>query len=270
MTSSPSTTTSPRRGSTSSTERLCGVRSRTGACTRTGQLIVTDNAAGSPHTVNVSGTGSSVATPPPTTCGSGCNDFYVSASAGASGDGSAAHPWSTLNQGISSATLGTKGTVLHVADGTYVESATSCGPISGQMTLCFGKGGASGRPFIVQCDAGINGTATQGHCKLRMSGARRRAAPQERHRAHPPSISATQRERPRRPSGLTKAREHLPARRSPGARCHDAQRMRCSCSSANLARGDRRGVVFSAIRPRFWPRWGTSGPARCVHYLPSC
>jgi hypothetical protein len=58
-------------------------------------------------------------TPSPSGCTSGCNNYYVSPMGSDSNPGTQASPWKTLAHADSAATLGTNGTVIHVADGTY-------------------------------------------------------------------------------------------------------------------------------------------------------
>ena len=101
------------------------------------------------------------------------NHYYVSPVGSNSNDGSQAHPWRNVNWATSHFGLGSGGTTIHVADGTYIESTSACGPIGVAMSFCLAKGGTSTQPVIVQCDNGLNGQAghpgSPGHCKLRMA-----------------------------------------------------------------------------------------------------
>ena len=101
-------------------------------------------------------------------------DYYVSASSGSdSNDGSQARPWATWAKANASATLGTNGTTVHFADGTYVASTSnSCGSL-GPASFCITHGGNASQPLIFQCDNGLDGNAghpgSPGHCLIRES-----------------------------------------------------------------------------------------------------
>ena len=53
------------------------------------------------------------------------NQYYVSSSGSDSNDGSQARPWATINHADAALTLGTNGTVVHVAPGTYTGNVTT-------------------------------------------------------------------------------------------------------------------------------------------------
>jgi pectate lyase-like protein len=54
-------------------------------------------------------------------CTTGCNSYYVSPSGSDSNAGTQSSPWKTLNHANSAIVLGSNGTVVHVAPGTYVK-----------------------------------------------------------------------------------------------------------------------------------------------------
>lgn len=95
------------------------------------------------------------------------NNYYVSPSGNNSNDGSQARPWLTINYAASHFALGSSGATIHVADGTYLESASSCAPIGSPSSVCMNHGGTSSQPLVVQCDNGLNGAASAGHCTIR-------------------------------------------------------------------------------------------------------
>jgi len=115
--------------------------------------------------------------PPP----AGTNNYYVKPggsdtnSEGSVLNSGGATAWATINYAIATAVLGAApyGTIIHVADGTYLESSASCSPIGSPEALCFNHGGTSTQPFVVQCDNGLNGAAghpgSPGHCLIRKS-----------------------------------------------------------------------------------------------------
>ena len=74
-------------------------------------------------------------------------------------------PWATINHAILTAVLGTSGTTIHVADGTYADFSSACPGNS--STICLNRGGTSTQPLVLQCDNGLNGAASAGHCKIR-------------------------------------------------------------------------------------------------------
>src|SRR5438477_2686705 len=94
-------------------------------------------------------------------------EYYVSPSGNDTYDGSPARPWRTINHAAAVFTPGASGTTIHVADGTYIESAGSCSPIGSPSVLCFHRGGISTQPVVIQCDNGLFGAAKDGHCKIR-------------------------------------------------------------------------------------------------------
>ena len=101
-------------------------------------------------------------------------NYYVSATSGSdSNDGSQARPWATFAKANTSAALGSAGTTVHFADGTYVASPSNSCSSLGNAAFCITKSGTSSQPLIFQCDNGLNGNAghpgSPGHCLLRES-----------------------------------------------------------------------------------------------------
>jgi hypothetical protein len=95
-------------------------------------------------------------TPSPTGCTSGCTNYYVSTTGSDSNSGTQAAPWKTLTHADSALTLGTSGTVVHVAAGTY------------SSNVSVNRGGSSqSLRLVIQCDAGVPDVYTAiGKCKF--------------------------------------------------------------------------------------------------------
>jgi hypothetical protein len=109
---------------------------------RTGTLSITDNAAGSPHTVALMGTASSSST-----CPTGSTTFYVATTGSDSNAGTSASPFRTITYAYSKATAGT---VIIVMPGTYTDYQSgwglhlgSSGTASAPITLCSQTRGAA-------------------------------------------------------------------------------------------------------------------------------
>ncbi len=78
-------------------------------------------------------------------------EYYVSSSGSDSNSGSQASPWKTIQHAIESFTLGTSGTIIHVAAGTY-GGASSC--LGNNAVICVDRGGSSKSVRLtLQCDA---------------------------------------------------------------------------------------------------------------------
>jgi Right handed beta helix region len=97
--------------------------------TRTGQEVIFNNAPNSPQTVTLTGVGASSNVTPtpstsPTSCTSGCNNYYVSTTGSDSNAGTQASPWQTINHADAALVLGTNGAVVHVAPGTYAANVS--------------------------------------------------------------------------------------------------------------------------------------------------
>jgi parallel beta-helix repeat protein len=125
----------------------------TASGTRTATLTQTDSAPGSPRVVALTGIGLAAQMSPPSTpptmesplafpCGSGCDAFYVSPSGSDSNAGSQAAPWKTLTHAVATAAIGSAGTVIHAAAGTY----------PGSIDIHRGGTSASAR-LVIRCDA---------------------------------------------------------------------------------------------------------------------
>jgi hypothetical protein len=109
---------------------------------RTGTLAIADNAAGSPQTVALSGTGMSSST-----CPTGTTTYYVSTSGSDSNLGTAAAPFRTITSAYGHAG---PGTVLVVMPGTYTDYQSgwglhlgSSGTASAPIYLCSQTRGAA-------------------------------------------------------------------------------------------------------------------------------
>jgi len=97
-------------------------------------------------------------------------DYYVSTSGSDSNDGSQARPWSTIQHAADSFSLGSSGTVIHVAPGTYTNnSPASCQGNS--PVVCISKGGSSSSVRLtVQCEGQWSVPSSSG-CLLRSNNA---------------------------------------------------------------------------------------------------
>src|SRR6185312_2559202 len=79
------------------------------------------------------------------------NDYYVSATGSDSNNGSQGSPWRSIQKATSAFTLGSVGTVIHVAAGTYTSGI--------DMT----RGGTASARLVLQCDPGLaSATAARG------------------------------------------------------------------------------------------------------------
>lgn len=85
------------------------------------------------------------------------NDYYVSPSGSDSNPGTQAQPWKTLQHAQGAFTLGTGGTTIHVAAGSY-----------GSSEVDITRGGSSTTVrLVIQCDPGVaSATAAIGQCKF--------------------------------------------------------------------------------------------------------
>ncbi len=94
------------------------------------------------------------------------NHYYVSPSGNDSNDGSSGRPWGTISHAVAAASIGSSGTVIHVANGTY--SFVSGCPNDSGANVCFNRGGNSTTArLVLQCDAGTSSaTAAVGQCKI--------------------------------------------------------------------------------------------------------
>jgi hypothetical protein len=101
----------------------------------------------------------------------GTNDFYVSPSGSDSNDGSQAHPWATFRKANASFTVGSAGTIIHFANGTYAETPTLTCAGAAHTAFCITHGGTSTQRVTFQCDHGLFGAAghpgSPGACLLR-------------------------------------------------------------------------------------------------------
>lgn len=96
------------------------------------------------------GTASVTVNPPSQSAGNG---YWVSPSGSDANDGSQAHPWATLSKANSSFVLGSAGTVIHVANGSYAGITVSRGGSSNNARL------------TLQCDSGAaSAFAAMGKC----------------------------------------------------------------------------------------------------------
>jgi len=83
------------------------------------------------------------------------NDYYVSATGSDSNNGSQGSPWRSIQKATSAFTLGSSGTVIHVAAGTYTAPDITRGGASNSARL------------VIQCDAGVaSASAAQGQCRI--------------------------------------------------------------------------------------------------------
>jgi hypothetical protein len=87
------------------------------------------------------------------------NDYYVSPSGSDSNNGSQGSPWKTIQHSTSAFSLGSNGTVIHVAAGTYASGI--------DMT----RGGTASARLVLRCDPGLaSATAARGQCKITGGG----------------------------------------------------------------------------------------------------
>jgi hypothetical protein len=83
------------------------------------------------------------------------NDYYVSPSGSDSNNGSQASAWKTIQHATSAYSLGSKGTVIHVAAGTYAAG------------IDITHGGTSSARLVLQCDPGIaSSLAAKSQCRI--------------------------------------------------------------------------------------------------------
>ena len=90
----------------------------------------------------------------PLHCFAQTNNYYVTVSGSDTNDGSQAHPWLTLQHAASSLVLGPRGSVVHVAPGTY-NSTFYChipGLVNATTKVCLQKSGTASQPIIFQSD----------------------------------------------------------------------------------------------------------------------
>jgi|GEM_PF-885360 len=120
----------------------------TAAGTRTASVSVTDNAAGSPQNVPLSGTGASGS-------GSSCTKF-VSPSGSDSSDGSMGSPWQTLQKAFNSSVAGD---VICLRAGTYASQSTTT------YSQIMNNSGAAGNPITIQNYPGEAATV-QGNTRI--------------------------------------------------------------------------------------------------------
>jgi hypothetical protein len=90
----------------------------------------------------------------PLHCSAQTNSYYVTKSGSDTNDGSEAHPWFTLQHAANSMVLGARGTVVHVAPGTYNATTYCYVPelLSGTFMVCMQKSGTPTQPIIFQSD----------------------------------------------------------------------------------------------------------------------
>ncbi len=89
------------------------------------------------------------------------NHYYVSTSGSDSNSGTTpSAPWKTISHAVSAFSLGSGGSVIHVADGTYSQNVS------------VNRGGSSPTArLVIQCDNGVaSALAAQGHCMFSGSG----------------------------------------------------------------------------------------------------
>lgn len=85
------------------------------AGTRTGTLTLNDNAANSPQTIALTGTGVAAGT----SSFVGYNQYWISTTGSDSNAGTQSAPWATFAHADAALQLGTNGAVVHVSPGTY-------------------------------------------------------------------------------------------------------------------------------------------------------
>jgi pectate disaccharide-lyase len=83
----------------------------------------------------------------------GVNEYYVSPLGSDVHNGSKRSPWRTLQHAAENLQLGSAGTVVHVAPGTYTDvHYCSRGLVNGATMMCVEKSGTATQPIIVQSD----------------------------------------------------------------------------------------------------------------------
>jgi hypothetical protein len=86
--------------------------------------------------------------------------YYVAPTGNDSNSGTQASPWATIQKAIESFSLGSTGTVIHVAAGSYSNLQTLGTCASVPTNVCVDRDGTSSARLVIQCDQPTTG------CKL--------------------------------------------------------------------------------------------------------